>query len=182
MLFNYSMPIYKRASSDVELKQILELQKGNLPKNLTQEEMEREGFLTIEHSFLLLKEMNELCNHTLAVAEGKIIGYALSMHPYFCKRISVLEPMFAEINKVISKNTDYCVMGQICISKDYRGQGVFKGLYEAMRNFIAPDFSKIITEVDIKNKRSLRAHRKIGFKELKRYVDGDKEWSLIFLE
>lgn len=176
------MPLYKRANSDTELQQILDLQKANLPKNLTPKEIRDEGFLTVEHSFSLLKEMNELCNHTIAVVESKVVGYALGMHPQFCNRISVLEPMFTQINKVISKNTDYCVMGQVCISKDYRRQGVFKGLYEAMRNFIAPDFSKIITEVDIKNKRSLRAHHKIGFRELKRYVDGDKEWALIILE
>jgi len=173
---------YKQAETDNELSQILALQQSNLPKSLTKEEMEKEGFLTVEHSFSLLKEMNEVCKHTIAVAKGEVIGYALSMHPLFGNEIAVLKPMFFEINKIASQNTGYIIMGQICISKTYRGKGVFKGLYTSMRSFLPDKFSKIITEVDAKNARSIKAHNAIGFKELKRYWSGDKEWSLIVLK
>ena len=176
------MIAYKQAISDTELHQILVLQQANLPKNLTKEEKLKEGFLTVEHSFDLLKEMNNRCRHTIVTHKNKVVGYALSMHPIFCERIPVLKPMFVEINKTISQNHEYLVMGQICIAKSYRGKGLFKGLYTSMRTFMKPMFSKIITEVDTQNIRSINAHSAIGFKELKRYHDGKKEWSLICLE
>lgn len=173
------MVIYKQADTKKELYQILALQQQNLPKNLTDIEKEREGFLTVEHDFSLLEEMNTACRHTLAKDGGNVVGYALSMHPKFSMDIEVLRPMFSEINKVL-KDFDGCiVMGQVCIAKAYRGQGIFTMLYRKMKEFLAPEFTKIITEVDVKNTRSMKAHATIGFKELKRYTAGEKEWSLI---
>mgnify|MGYP000294817886 CR=1 FL=1 len=57
-------------------------------------------------------------------------------------------------------------MGQICIAKEYRGSGVFRGLYQNMQRFIKGSYEAIITEVDIRNTRSMNAHKAIGFKEL----------------
>jgi len=101
------MIVYKQADSDIELRQILLLQQTNLPKNLTEQEKTKQGFLTVEHSFEILKEMNEMCKHTLAIAENRVVGYALSMHPSFGDTIPVLTPMFTEINKIISRNTEF---------------------------------------------------------------------------
>lgn len=176
------MITYKQAESDLELHQILALQQQNLPKNLTKIEIEEEGFLTVEHDFALLKQMNTACPHTLAIANGMVVGYALSMHPRFGDEIVVLRPMFAEINKTIENMSEVIIMGQICIAKPYRGQGVFKMLYKKMKEFLSPDFTKIITEVDAKNSRSMNAHSAAGFVELKRYCADEKEWSLIILQ
>ncbi|RNC92864.1 MAG: GNAT family N-acetyltransferase [Allomuricauda sp.] len=176
------MIAYKQAKTEKEVHEILALQQLNLPKNLTETEIEEEGFLTVEHDFDLLKKMNDACPHTLAIAEERVVGYALSMHPKFATEIEVLKPMFTEINTVILTSADYIIMGQICVAKAFRGQGVFRGLYRNMQQFLSPHFSRIITEVDTKNTRSMRAHAALGFKELKRYAADGKEWSLIVLE
>lgn len=173
------MITYKQANSAIELEQILALQQANLPRNLTKEEKTTQGFVTVEHSFELLKEMNNECPHTIAINNGKVVGYALSMHPKFAQEIKVLKPMFHEIHKVIGTSTAYMIMGQICIAKSHRGKGIFRGLYSNMKALIPKTFTKIITEVDAKNIRSMSAHQAIGFIELKRYWADDKEWSLI---
>ena len=175
------MLVYKQANSDIELKQILALQQANLPKNLTNEEKISEGFLTVEHSLELLKEMNTACPHTIALDSEKVVGYALAMHPKFAEEIEVLKPMFKEINKVVSLNNNYPIMGQICIAKTFRGKGLFRGLYNNMKALLPLGFTKIITEVDTTNIRSIEAHQAIGFIELKRYWAQEKEWSLIVL-
>lgn len=175
------MIVYKQTSTDNELQQILALQQQNLPQHLSVDERLREGFVTVEHSFDVLKMMNKECPHTLAVDNGKVIGYALSMHPCFGDTIPILKPMFAEIEKIGFAKNDFIVMGQICIAKSHRRQGVFRGLYQNMRAFLFPHFSKIITEVDAKNVRSLNAHLSIGFKEIHRYKSSTKEWVLISL-
>ncbi|WP_343488159.1 GNAT family N-acetyltransferase [Allomuricauda sp. d1] len=175
------MVVYKQASTESDLRQILALQQRNLPKNLSQEEIKQEGFLTVEHDFELLKKMNDKCAHTIATIDDKVIAYLLSMHPKFAEEIAVLKPMFAEITKVVSKSERYIIMGQVCVAKSHRGQGIFRGLYTHMQQFLQPTYTKIITEVDVKNSRSMQAHKAMGFVELKRYEADGKEWSLIIL-
>ncbi|MBS9462484.1 GNAT family N-acetyltransferase [Flagellimonas sp. 389] len=176
------MATYKQASTDTELEQILLLQQQNLPKNLTKAEKDNEGFVTVEHSLQILKEMNDTHGHIIAIENDIVIGYALSMHPKFANTIDVLKPMFKEISKTMKTNTRYMVMGQICIAKPYRRKGVFKGLYSHMKHTLSKEFDCIITEVDSSNKRSISAHKAIGFKDLKQYKTQNREWSLIILK
>jgi hypothetical protein len=126
---------YTKVSSDKELSEILELQHKNLFENLSEEEKEKHGFVTIKHTLEILKAMQQSCPHTIAKHEGKVVGFALSMTKDFADDIAFLKPMFHEISKLVSTEK-YIVMGQICIDKDFRKQGVFRGLYQFMKTFI----------------------------------------------
>lgn len=92
---------YCRASSDEELIQILKLQKQNLPKVLSVSEKEYEGFVTVDHTFDILKQMNNYCPHIIAKQGENVVGYTLCMHSKFADGIEILKPMFKEINKVL---------------------------------------------------------------------------------
>ncbi|RYC52114.1 GNAT family N-acetyltransferase [Flagellimonas olearia] len=176
------MIYYKQASSTQELEQILSLQQKNLAKSLTTDELENEGFLTVEHSMEILQAMNEECGHIIALEDGEVIGYALCMHPKFADSIEVLQPMFVEINKAVAGKSNYMVMGQICVSKSHRGKGIFRNLYLTMKNKLPEGFDTIITEVDEKNQRSLQAHLAIGFKNLKSHMSNGQKWRIILME
>ncbi|WP_435623749.1 N-acetyltransferase family protein [Flagellimonas sp.] len=176
------MIVYKQASTIEELEQILRLQQQNLPKNLSPDEMTKDGFLTVEHSFELLKEMNDMCPHIIAVENGEVVGYALCMHPKFAQSIEILRPMFHEINQVVQNRNNYMVMGQICVAKTHRGKGLFRQLYTTMQTNLPSGFDTIITEVDTKNQRSMKAHNAVGFVALKNYASDGKDWSLIVLQ
>lgn len=172
---------YTKALTSEDLNQILELQKMNLPKGLSDEEKLKEGFVTAYHTFEILKEMNDACAHTLAKLDDKVIGYALSMTKGFGNKIEVLKPMFDEISKVVTKD-DFIVMGQICIDKNFRGKGVFRGLYNYMRTSVCQGvFNRIITEIDTNNIRSINAHKAIGFEDLFDYKSGDNNWRVVVL-
>lgn len=173
---------YLQAHTEHQLRQILALQQENLPKNLSADDMEQQGFLTVEHSYSILKEMNDECGHIIAESDGAVVAYALCMHPKFAESIPVLKPMFKEINKMVKQEEKYMVMGQICVAKNYRGKGLFRGLYTAMKQSLPYGFDSIITEVDAKNKRSLAAHKAVGFVEERRYTEDGKEWVLITLK
>lgn len=173
---------FTQASTTNQLEQILWLQQQNLPKNLTPAQIESEGFLTVEHSLSVLKEMNNECGHIIALENEEVVAYALCMHPKFAESIEVLKPMFHEINQVVQGKNNYMVMGQICVAKSYRGQGLFGRLYETMKEKLPAGFDTIITEVDAKNQRSLHAHKAVGFTELKKYSSDGKDWSLITLK
>lgn len=165
-----------------ELKQILALQQENLRKNISTEEREKEGFVSVEHTLEQLKVLNDACGHIIAVENDRVIGYTLCMHPKFADAIEMLRPMFVEIEKIRETRMDYLVMGQICVAKNYRGKGIFRNLYLTMKEKLPKGFETIITEVDAKNIRSLNAHRAVGFELLKAYRSGDKEWHLIALK
>ena len=175
------MIICKQVSEEAELVQILKLQQQNLSAILKESERKHEGFVTVSHTLDMLKEMNHACPHIIAESNGKVVGYALCMHPQFADTIEVLKPMFYEINKTLPKTENYLIMGQICIAKAYRRQGIFRKLYETMQNSIAPNFKSIITEVDRKNTRSINAHYAVGFEHLKSYQSGGQQWELIIL-
>jgi ribosomal protein S18 acetylase RimI-like enzyme len=175
------MIVYKQADSLKELEQILALQQRNLPKNISQEESTKEGFVTVEHSLGTLKSMNDVCGHIIAMDDGQVVGYALCMHPKFSEDIEVLRPMFKEIGMALNDDVRYMVMGQICVAKSHRNQGVFRKLYQTMKEKLPMGFDTIVTEVDGKNKRSLDAHTAIGFQELRRYYADHKEWVIIIL-
>ncbi|MFC4095517.1 GNAT family N-acetyltransferase [Euzebyella saccharophila] len=131
---------FTRCNTDSELLQILDLQRRNLAVSLSEDEKLKEGFVTVVHSFEILKEMNETCAHIIAKYHGKVIAYALCMHPKFADRIEVLKPMFAEMENLEPKIENYMAMGQICVDKAHRKKGVFRELYKTMKRYVIPNF------------------------------------------
>ncbi|SFZ89831.1 Acetyltransferase (GNAT) family protein [Flaviramulus basaltis] len=174
--------IYKRASTEQELYQILELQKRNIPISISETEKQQEGFVTVQHTFEVLKAMNDVCAHTIATHEDMVIGYALSMVKAFKDDIDVLKPMFDMIETQVKPTENYIVMGQICIDKNYRKQGVFRGLYGKMKEVLKQEYNCIITEVDKMNQRSLNAHYAVGFKTLHMFHSNNQEWEILICD
>ena len=170
---------YTIATEDQELQQILDLQQQNLPNHISASEKRKEGFVTVEHNFKLLKLMNNQQPHCIAKAGDQVIGYALCMTKNFRNEIDILAPMFEKIDAVVSNSSSYMVMGQICISKTFRKKGVFRGLYQFMKTILQTEYDILITEVAAQNTRSLSAHYAIGFKDLLQYNSGKTTWHLI---
>lgn len=173
-----------RASSQVQLQEILELQEANLPKHMSSDQMRIEGFVTVTHSIEILDRMNKAEAHVIALSGEKVIAYALSMHKSFWNSIPVLMPMFNKINELkydgkALRDSNYIVMGQICIHEKYRKTGLFRELYNYMANQLKLKYDYLITEVDIKNQRSLSAHKHFGFIPIHRYVAAGTEWDIL---
>lgn len=173
---------YKTTTTNEELEQILYLQANNLPQNLTPIEKKEQGFVTVHHTFSLLRKMHNIHPHIIAKDKEKVIGYALSMSKIFRNEIPVLVPMFNEIDKFFKKEKKYILMGQVCIDKNYRGKGVFRGLYNEMKTVFSNSYECIITEIDSANTRSLNAHKTIGFKELLTYQANNQDWIVVFMD
>lgn len=170
---------YTTSSSDIELEQILLLQQSNLSESITLDEKQNEGFVTVRHDFDILKKMNLQQPHIIAKHNDQVVGYALCMTKDFGNDIEVLKPMFAKIDSLIEPKTNYIVMGQVCVDKLYRKQGIFRGLYQKMKSSLQEKYSLLITEVASNNHRSLEAHRAIGFKDLIVYQADTIQWHII---
>lgn len=177
--------IYTRSSTDVELAEILALQKINLKANITENEISSQGFLTVSHTLNDLKTLNNFENHLIIKDEEKVVGYILAMTEYSKYDIPILIPMFEVFDKIkymgkLISAYNYIVIGQVCIDKNYRGKGILSKAYDAYRKYFSKKYDFAITEISTSNTRSLHAHKKAGFRGIYTYIDSNNiEWSVV---
>ena len=181
------MIVYETTKSAQDLEQILELQRANHPENLTEEEVKVQGFVSAKHDAHLLREMSAPYSHVVARGsakgmEDKVVGYCLTMLPEFdgslipcldgnldMKAIDSGIEMAQYKGKPV-RDLKYLITGQVCVAKEFRGQGVFSGLYHEMRRQLSPHFDCMVAPIAVQNKRSLYAHTKIGFQVVHEYT------------
>lgn len=174
-----------RGPRDVE--QILALQAENHRDTVDAATAQSDGFTSVRHEPAVLQAMNRAHPSAIAVAGDVVAGYALMMPQQFRDRVPLLEPMFSLFDRLewrgapLAGNPRWFVMGQVCVARAFRGQGVFDGVYHQLRDAYAPQFDFVLTEVSQNNKRSLRAHRRVGFETLHVYRDpaADDTWEVV---
>jgi Acetyltransferase (GNAT) family len=179
------MIVYTTAKTNEDILQILELQKRNLPQNLTYEQITTQGFVTVIHSFNTLKKMNTIEQSIIAKDNDCVIGYLLAMTRKSKNDVPVLIPMFKVFDNVMYNNKkiseyQYIVVGQVCIAEAYRGQGILDNCYTEYKKHFRDKYDFAITEIHNKNKRSINAHKRIGFNIIHNYQDskGD-DWDVV---
>jgi GNAT superfamily N-acetyltransferase len=176
---------YSTSNTKEELEGILKLQQSNLPQGLTVDEIQSQGFVTVKHTYEVLKKMNELEKHVIAKDDETVIGYCLAMTKQSKFDIPVLVPMFNVFDEMVYKEKivstlRYIVVGQVCVDKNYRGQGIFDNCYAAYKEFYSNKYDLAITEIASTNTRSLQAHKRIGFREIHSYIDpANSEWIVV---
>ncbi|HMJ46517.1 MAG TPA: hypothetical protein VK498_04265 [Ferruginibacter sp.] len=182
------MLTYTTSATEKDLQGIKDLQKNNLPANLTAEEIFSQGFVTVNHSLEDLKKLNDIEHHIICRDNEKVVAYLLAMTAASKNDIPVLIPMFRAFEKVIYKGKpladyNYIVVGQVCVDKYYRGQGVLDKCYGKYRECFKDRFDFAITEIAARNIRSINAHKRIGFTEAHKYTSPDmEEWSIVIWE
>src|SRR5215216_5862316 len=120
-----------------ELEQIQKLNHQNLKQSLSDVEMAKEGFVSWFYSLELLEKMHRLAPSVIVKEKDhdEVVGYALvtlkeagSFHQNLQTMITNLQNIYF-LNKPLIEH-DFYIMGQVCIHKSYRGQGVFNLLYQ----------------------------------------------------
>jgi ribosomal protein S18 acetylase RimI-like enzyme len=167
-----------------ELEQIHRLNKENLKQNLSPAEQNEQGFITWLYSLELLERMHKLSASVIVKDGEDVVGYALTtpvdaraFHPDLDKMFLNLESVHYKGVPLFSFNF-YC-MGQICIDKKYRGRGIVDLLYQKHKELYGQQFDFILTEISTRNKRSIKAHEKIGFTSIYKYTDETDEWDVV---
>lgn len=176
---------YTTATTKADLSGILALQQVNLSRQLTKEEIESQGFVTVTHSYDELKKLSDIERQIIARDNDTVIAYLLAMTFESRFDIPILAPMFEIFNKIAYAGKkiseyNYIVVGQACVDKQYRGKGILDNCYSAYRNTFKDKYDFAITEIAGSNHRSLSAHKRIGFKEISRYTTEDQtEWYIV---
>jgi hypothetical protein len=176
---------YTTSTTKEDLTGILDLQKANLLSVLTKEETLTQGFVTVIHSYGQLEKLNSIEQHIIAKQGNTIIAYVLAMTEHSKSDIPILIPMFNLFDKLFLNGRpisgyNYLLVGQACVDKKYRGQGILDHCYAAYKKKFAGKYDFAITEIASANVRSRNAHKRIGFKEIHRYYSNDKtEWCIV---
>lgn len=151
-----------------ELEGIKKLQQENLKKNLADGEADKEGFVTAEYTMEFLERMHSEKASVIARDQNVIAGYVLAAVKAIRNEHELLRDLFDTIDKTryqnrLLKDSSYLVVGQLCVSKNYRGLGLVKQMYRHFRESLSRDFEYCITDVAKDNPRSLKAHMNSGF-------------------
>ena len=167
-----------------ELQQILDLQKQNLPKNISANELRSQGFVTFQHNIETLQQFHQLAPGVIVKDDDKVVEYALTVINEARHIFPPMESMFVLLETLQWKDKPfnsyrYYEMGQICVAKDYRGKGIFQMLYQQHRKSYSRKYDLLVTKISTKNHRSLRAHEKVGFETVIIENDSLDEWAVV---
>lgn len=167
-----------------ELRQIKDIQKRHQKESIAPELRETAGFVTAEYEISLLEKMHNLLRSIIAKDGDKVVGYALVADHRIIGCHNLLDDLFSQINKLSFdshplKDTNYTIVGQLCVDSDYGRRGIAQGLYKKYQESYSGSFDYCITDVDCNNPRSLRTHLRAGFQTIHKIEYGNAEWDIV---
>ena len=172
------------ATTDREIQGIRDLQEANLKENVAWEKRSVDGFLTAKYSLDFLKAMNKSTPAIIAKQNGEVVGYALATNQSLMSQHSLLSDLSSQINKIsfggkTIGNFDYLVVGQLCVAKEVRGQGLAQRLYAHFKTTYQEQYPFSVTDVDQGNLASLKTHLKVGFQVVSTLQYGNSNWHVV---
>lgn len=176
--------IIKRADTLAEITGLKKLQTLNLKSNLTTAEIEKEGFVTAEYSISFLEEMNAIESAIIAKDGDEVVAYALVATKALIGKNDLLDDLFNNINSItyqgkLMAETNYVLVGQLCVHKNYRGIGLVQQLYQFFKESLHKEYLYCLTDVDENNPRSIKAHLKSGFTILNTFHYSNSNWHIV---
>ncbi len=145
-----------------ELEAVLQLQEANLKDNLSAAETEH-GFLSARFNAQQFLEMRADVTVVVAREAGEVAGYLCGSTLAYNRQFPILAAMADRFPDLSFRGDrldlqDPLIYGPVCVGRPWRGQGVLRGLYGALRRAAAPRFRVGVCFVAADNPRSLRAH------------------------
>ena len=88
------MLVATTVTTNAELDQVLDLQQKYLVTNIDKEEMQNQGFVTVQHTPELLQQMHSLAPSIIIKNGDEVVAYALVMLNECRHLVPALVPMF----------------------------------------------------------------------------------------
>ncbi|WP_375446115.1 GNAT family N-acetyltransferase [uncultured Fibrella sp.] len=172
--------------TDDDLRGLLALQQRNQVRNLTPEQQQEQGFVTLVYSFEQMKRMHDAAPTVIAKDGDEVVAYAITTVPSVRADVPELATLFSLFDtltyegKLLSEYA-YYVVGQVCVDARYRGQGIFDKLYAYHKALYQHQYRLFITDISARNTRSLRAHQRVGFKSIHAFhePDANETWEVV---
>lgn len=178
------MVTIKLVETDAELAGIRHLQEINLKRNVPKDEAETQGFVTAEYSIEILKLMHDIGPSVIAKDGDEVVGYVIVTTKAIKPHHDFLAAFFDELDQIdykgqSLKEVNYALSGQLCVAKSHRGQGLSTKLYNFCRDSYRSKYPYCITDIDVVNVPSIKAHEKVGFCELRTVHYWEVTWKII---
>lgn len=167
-----------------ELEGIKSLQDQNLKKTLSSSDAVTDGFVTAEYSIEFLQSLHEKSPSIIAKDDGLVVGYALVALKSIRDQHELLADLFNSIDKIeykglLLKNSNYVVVGQLCVARNYRGLGLVQQMYQHFKTSLSGKYEYCLTDIADNNPRSLKAHLKTGFQIVDTLHYGGIDWDIV---
>ena len=148
MTANYEISL----STPDDIPGILALQEPNL--------VERGGGLSVRQTADWFR--NAVVEKSVVVArrDGKVVGYVLGTSLAAKAHVAIIQTML----RAFPAQPDCYLYGPVCVAETERGKGLAAALFEVLQTHM--DGRPAMTFVRADNASSLRAHRKMGMREL----------------
>ena len=143
-------------ATERDLDGILELQAAN--------QLERGGMLSAELPRTRLAEMMREMPLIVARRDGRIVAFLMNRTRKINDDVPIIRAMLA----AYPGTPDAYVYGPICVSEEERGKGLARAMFEELRR-LEPGREGILF-IRRDNPASLRAHEKMGMRELTGFV------------
>lgn len=172
-------------TTEQELQQIIDLQRINLKQHISEEEKQRQGFLTMTFTMDMLRAMHQLAPSIVVKNDNdQLLAYAIVFVQEARAAYPNMDPLLRHLTHVEWRGKPFSeckfyIMGQICVAKEVRGMGVFDVLYHKHRDIYREKFDCIVTEISLSNSRSLRAHKRVGFETISTHADTIDDWEVV---
>jgi hypothetical protein len=180
--------VVRQAESMHELEEICSLNLKNMKSNLSKNEQEEDGFVSLEYPLEKLSKMAEMEKPIVAVYNDHVVGYLLATPKSYYGIYEPIDGSFDVMASVVyqghlMKDYNYLFVGQICIAKEFRGQqndfNVFQRLYQQYYECYGSKYDFVVADVSAANPRSLKAHLRNGFEIIGSLTIMNSEWKLI---
>jgi hypothetical protein len=151
-----------RKATPAEYGDILRLQSANFIANLSAQERES-GFLSAQFTADQTAQIAEDLGTTVAVVDDHVVGFLCAFRNDFETGSPVIAKMLQSYERLtfdgrpLSDFESY-IYGPVCIAREYRRQGLLRGLYEAQKKDLAGQFEVGVAFVSRANPHSLSAH------------------------
>jgi GNAT superfamily N-acetyltransferase len=171
-------------STDSHFEQIVALQRRYHANALSSQVQAEEGFVFAEHTVPLLRRMAALSPQAIALVDGRVVGYCLSLPESLRAEVPSLGPMFEQFARCMYRGKPLTTLrllvgGQVCVDRAHRGMGLLARLYEQLRHSGGPAHEICVTEIATRNRVSVRAHERMGFEVISTYRDPAEEWAVV---
>lgn len=173
-----------------DIPAIQKLQEDNLIQSISADQIKSSGFLTLKNSDEELSEIiNNHENNIFTVRDNDgLEGFLISATKEQAEKITYFNEFIEKLNSVnykekSLKKIDYCVLLQICIANKYKGKGVLGELYAFAKNKLGEKYDLGVGEIAFENEHSLKAHEKMGFEIIDKYIDANnRNWHIVAVD
>jgi L-amino acid N-acyltransferase YncA len=166
-----------------DFEKMVPLQNQNLATALS-DDQKSDGFLSAAFTAEQFKRMSESVAVVVALDATDVIGFVCASTAEFNSSSPLPAAMIARFPEVMigTQRLDKLksfVAGPVCVDKNYRGQGVFEGLYAELFENSPVEYQVALALISTANPRSVRAHAKLGMEVVDSFLFAGREFFIV---